>query len=107
MQTFFLSGMLAGAAGILVGLTFNSIHFMMGEPYLLRAFTVLILGGLGSLSGALVASLVLGVVQSLSGAYLPPGVTDIVVFAILFLMLVLRPNGLFGEPLANSGTARR
>jgi len=107
MQTFFLSGVLAGASGILIGLTFNSIHFMMGEPYLLRAFAVLILGGLGSLVGAVVASLILGVAQSLSGAYLPAGFIDIVVFAIIFGMLVVRPNGLFGKAVANSGTARQ
>jgi len=70
---------------------------MMGEPYLLRAFAILILGGLGSLAGAVVSALVLGVVQSLSGAYLPPGFVDTSSSAILFVMLMVRPNGLFGE----------
>lgn len=97
-QTFFLSGALAGAAGVLVGLAFNSIHFLMGEPYLLRGFVVIILGGLGSVSGALVAGLVFGMIQTLSIAYLPSGLTDTISFSLLFLMLLLRPNGLLGKP---------
>ena len=44
-QTFFISGALAGVAGIMIGLSFNSIHFYMGEPYLLKAFVVVVLGG--------------------------------------------------------------
>src|SRR5207248_3221877 len=87
-QTFFLSGVLAGAAGILVGLAFNSIHFMMGEPFLLRGFVVVILGGLGSTSGALFAGLLFGVLQTLTIAYLPSRLTDTVIFSILFLILM-------------------
>lgn len=96
-QTFFLSGALAGAAGVLVGLAFNSIHFLMGEPYLLRGFVVIILGGLGSVTGALVAGLLFGMIQTLSIAYLPSGLTDTVSFSLLFLILLLRPNGLLGK----------
>src|SRR5690606_23793332 len=70
---FFLSGALAGAAGVIVGINFNSVHFMMGESFLLKAFVICILGGLGSISGALVAGLILGVLESLSIAYLPAG----------------------------------
>ncbi|MEM8856245.1 MAG: branched-chain amino acid ABC transporter permease [Pseudomonadota bacterium] len=96
-QTFFLSGALAGAAGVLVGLAFNSIHFMMGEPYLLRGFVVIILGGLGSVSGALLAGLLFGMIQTLTIAYLPSGLTDTISFSLLFLILLLRPNGLLGQ----------
>lgn len=97
-QTFFLSGALAGAAGVLVGLAFNNIHFLMGEPYLLRGFVVVILGGLGSVAGGLVAGLLFGMIQTLSIAYLPSGLTDTISFTLLFLILLLRPNGLFGKP---------
>jgi branched-chain amino acid transport system permease protein len=101
-QTFFLSGALAGAAGVLVGLAFNSIHFMMGEPYLLRGFVVIILGGLGSIPGALLASLLFGMIQTLTIAYLPSGLTDTIIFSVLFLVLLVRPNGLLGRAATGS-----
>jgi branched-chain amino acid transport system permease protein len=105
-QTFFLSGALAGAAGVLVGLAFNSIHFLMGEPFLLRGFVAIVLGGLGSIPGALVGGLLLGVVQTLTTAYLPPLLTDAVIFSLLFVILWLRPNGLFGHGAPEGSTHR-
>ncbi len=99
-QTFFMSGALAAAAGVMVGLAFNNIHFMMGEPFLLRGFVVVILGGLGSIPGALVAGLLLGMIQTLSVAYLPSGLTDTIIFSLLFIILLLRPHGLLGKPEA-------
>ncbi|MCO5091227.1 branched-chain amino acid ABC transporter permease [Bosea sp. (in: a-proteobacteria)] len=96
-QTFFLSGVLAGAAGVLIGLVFNSVHFMMGEPQMLKAFVVLVLGGLGSLPGAVVAGLILGVLQTLTAVYLPVGLGDIVVYSLLFAVLLIYPNGIFGS----------
>jgi branched-chain amino acid transport system permease protein len=107
LQTFFISGALAGIAGVLIGLAFNSINFSMGEPYLLRGFVVLIVGGLGSLTGAVVAGLALGVIQTLTVAYLPSGLTDLIVYSALFLMLLVRPNGLFGGAVADARLARK
>ena len=101
-QTFFLSGTLAGAAGVLVGLAFNSIHFMMGEPWLLRGFVVLILGGLGSIPGAMLAGLLFGMIQTLTVAYFPSGLTDAIIFSLLFLLLLIRPHGLLGKPEAGA-----
>jgi branched-chain amino acid transport system permease protein len=103
-QTFFLSGALAGAAGVLVGLAFNSIHFMMGEPYLLRGFVVIILGGLGSIPGALLGGVLFGMIQTMTIAYLPSQLSDTIIFSILFIILLLRPNGLLGSTAA--GTIR-
>ena len=105
-QTFFLSGALAGAAGVMVGLAFNSIQFMMGEPFLLKAFVAIILGGLGSIPGALVGGLVLGLLQSLSGAYLEPTLVDAMIFSLLFVILMVRPDGLFVQSLPESATKR-
>ena len=105
-QTFFLSGALAGAAGVLVGLAFNSIHFMMGEPWLLRGFVVIILGGLGSIPGAMLAGLLFGMIQTLTIAYLPSGLTDAIIFSLLFLLLLIRPNGLLGRPEAGAMRGR-
>lgn len=107
LQTFFISGALAGLAGVLIGLAFNSISFAMGEPYLLRGFVVLILGGLGSLRGAVVAGLALGVIQTMSVAYFPTGLTEIIVYSLLFLVLLVRPNGLFGDAVNDARVARR
>jgi branched-chain amino acid transport system permease protein len=105
-QTFFVSGALAGAAGVLVGLAFNSIHFLMGEPFLLRGFVVVILGGLGSIPGALLAGILLGLIQTLTVAYLPSGLTDAIIFSLLFVILLVRPHGLLGKPEAGAMRGR-
>lgn len=96
-QTFFLSGALAGAAGVVIGLAFNSVHFLMGEPYLLRAFVVIVLGGLGSIGGALAGGLLLGIIQTLTISYLSSTLSDAIIYALLFAILLLRPSGLFGK----------
>ncbi|MCL7466132.1 branched-chain amino acid ABC transporter permease [Phaeovulum sp. NW3] len=107
LQTFFIAGALAGLAGVLIGLLFNSMQFLMGEPYMLRAFVVVVIGGLGSVPGAIVASLMLGVMQSLTVAYLPSGLTDAIIFTLLFIVLLIRPNGLFGDANAVAGGTRQ
>ncbi len=95
-QTFFISGALAGAAGVLIGIAFNAVHFLMGEPYMLRAFVVIVLGGLGSIAGAVVAGLLLGLVQTLTIAYVSTALSDAVIFSLLFMTLLVRPTGFFG-----------
>ncbi|WP_374664508.1 branched-chain amino acid ABC transporter permease [Ramlibacter sp.] len=100
LQVFFISGALAGMAGVLIGLVFNSVHFAMGEPLLLRAFVIIILGGLGSIPGALIAGLAIGIVQTLSVAYVSSGFAEAIVFLALFIVIVVRPTGLFGQPTA-------
>ena len=106
-QTFFLSGALAGAAGVLIGLAFNSIQFTMGEPFLLRGFVVIVLGGMGSIPGAMVGGLLLGMMQTLTAAYLPAGLTDAIIFSLLFVILLVRPYGLFGKETAGAMRAQR
>lgn len=107
MLTFSIAGAMAAIAGVMIALSFNSIQFMMGEPYMIKAFVVVVLGGLGNLAGAVVASLLLGVAQALSAAYLPPGLTDILIFSTLFVVLIFKPNGLFGGALAPAGVGRQ
>jgi len=106
-KTYFLAGALAGAAGVLVGLAFNSINFVMGEPYLMFGFVIIILGGLGSIPGALMAAVVFGMGQTLTIAYLPTGLTDTVIFLALFLILLFRPHGLMGTEEAGNIRGRR
>lgn len=105
-QVFLIAGGLAGAAGVMVGLNFNSVHFLMGETFLLKAFVICILGGLGSVGGAMVAGLVLGILETLSIAYLPPGLTEIVIYGSLFVVLLVRPAGIFGT-IGSAGRAYR
>ena len=106
-QVFFISGALAGIAGVLIGIVFNSVQFMMGEPLLLRAFVIVVLGGLGSIPGALVAGLLIGLIQTLTVAYLSAGLADALVFSTLFLVLLVRPTGLFGGVGAVARVTRR
>ena len=106
VQTFFISGFMAGIAGILIGLSFNSIDAHMGAPYMLRAFVIIVLGGLGSIPGCVVAALIFGVIQTLCIAYMPAGSPDIVLYSLLFLVLLIRPSGLFGAGGSAVGVGR-
>ena len=92
-----LSGSLAGAAGVLIGLDFNAIHPYMGESMMLRGFVVVIVGGLGDIRGALIAGVALGVVEVLTAGYVSSGLKEAVAFAILVAVLWTRPAGLFGR----------
>ena len=93
----FLSGSLAGAGGVLIGLNFNAIQPYMGESMMLRGFVVIIAGGMGDSRGALVAGLLLGVIEVLTAGYVASGLKEAVAFAILVLVLWTRPQGLFGR----------
>jgi branched-chain amino acid transport system permease protein len=95
LQTFFIAGGLAAAGGVLIGLAYNSVHFLMGEPFMLRAFVVIVAGGLGSVTGAVVAGVLLGLVQTLSVAYFSSSLADVLIFSLLFVLLLLRPQGMF------------
>jgi branched-chain amino acid transport system permease protein len=93
----FISGSLAGAGGVLIGLNFNAIHPFMGETMMLRGFVVIIVGGLGDIRGALIAGTALGIIEVLTAGYLASGFKEAVAFAILVLVLWTRPQGLFGQ----------
>lgn len=95
--TAFVSSALGGAAGVLTGLNFNAIHTYMGGPILHRGIAVIILGGMGDVRGALLGGLVLGFAEVLSVAYVSSDFRDAVAFGLLFLILLIRPSGLFGR----------
>jgi branched-chain amino acid transport system permease protein len=89
-----ITAILGGIAGILVSpITF--IHMHMGL-FVIKAFPAAILGGFSSIPGAIVGGLIIGVVESLSGFYLPEGWKDVTAWIILVLILLVRPQGLFG-----------
>ncbi len=92
-----LAAAVAAIAGLLLApITF--VHANMGFIGL-KAMPAAVVGGFGSLPGALVGGLVIGVVESLSGFYLPEGFKDVAAYVVVLIMLVVRPNGLFGERL--------
>ncbi len=93
----FISGCLAGAGGVLIGLNFNAIHPYMGEAMMLRGFVVIIVGGLGDIRGALLAGLALGVIEVMTAGYVSSGLKEAVAFLILVAVLWTRPSGLFGR----------
>jgi branched-chain amino acid transport system permease protein len=93
----FTSGCLAGAGGVLIGLNFNAIHPYMGEAMMLRGFVVIIIGGLGDIRGALIAGLLLGIVEVMTAAYIDSNLKEAVAFAILVAVLWTKPSGLFGR----------
>jgi branched-chain amino acid transport system permease protein len=93
----FFSGGLAGAAGVLIGLNFNAVQPYMGEDMMLRGFAVIILGGLGDIGGAVIAGLLLGIIEVLTAGYLSSELKEAVAFLLLVLVLWTRPTGLFGR----------
>ncbi|MQA83401.1 MAG: branched-chain amino acid ABC transporter permease [Streptosporangiales bacterium] len=97
LLTFFLGSVLAGAAGVMQGLYYTQINFIMGFLIGLRAFTAAVLGGIGNIPGAMVAGLLIGLLQSFAAAYVSARWTDALVFCVLILVLVVKPTGLFGE----------
>jgi branched-chain amino acid transport system permease protein len=93
--TFFLGSALAGAAGVLFGLTFTRITYLMGFTAGLKGFTAAVLGGIGNIPGAMLGGLLLGLAENLA-----IGVTstykDLIAFVVLVLVLLVRPTGLLG-----------
>ncbi|HEX6512072.1 MAG TPA: branched-chain amino acid ABC transporter permease, partial [Chloroflexota bacterium] len=97
--TYAIGGAAAGAAGSLIILNY-SMNPGGGEFYTLIGFVVCVLGGLGSISGALVGGLVFGVVQSLSQAFIGPAFQNAIAFGLLVVILLIRPSGLLGKATA-------
>ena len=92
-----LASAVAAIAGLLLApITF--VHANMGFIGL-KAFPAAVVGGFGSLPGAIVGGLVIGIVESLSGFYLPDGFKDVAAYVVVLIMLMVKPNGLFGETL--------
>ncbi len=105
-KTFFIGSALAGAAGILVGLVFGSINHFMGFSYGLKGFTAAVVGGIGSIPGAMFGGLFIGLSEAFSVGYiedltrgrLGSAFSDLVVFLILIVFMLFRPQGIFGKP---------
>jgi branched-chain amino acid transport system permease protein len=96
---FGLGAGLAGAAGVLISLSY-SLSPTMGDPFVITAFVVCVLGGLGSVQGALVGGLVYGIVETFGAQYIGTGLQDAVALVVLLLVLTFRPTGLLGKATA-------
>lgn len=92
----FTAAALGGAAGVLIGLSFNAISPFMGQPILPKGIAVIILGGMGDIRGAMIGGLFLGFAEVMSVAYLSSDYRDAIAFGLVFIILLLRPQGLFG-----------
>jgi branched-chain amino acid transport system permease protein len=95
--TFLIGGLLAGAAGLIYALYNGTVRFNQGFTAGLIAFTAAVMGGIGNLKGAVVGGLIIGVIQAISDTHYGQQWTEAVVFAILILIMVFKPDGLFGE----------
>jgi len=100
--TSFIAAALGGTAGILIGLSFNAISPFMGQPMLHKGIAAIILGGLGDVRGAVLGGLFLGVTEVFAVTFLSSEYRDALSFGLLFLMLLWRPQGLFGASATRS-----
>lgn len=95
--TFALGSALAGIAGVLVAISYPSITPYIGVMPGLKSFVAAVLGGIGSIPGALVDGLLIGILETLSKAYISTSFSDAIVFGILILILLIKPSGLLGK----------
>ena len=95
--TFFLGSALAGVAGVMSGLVFNQVYNLIGFVAGLKAFTAAVVGGIGSIAGAVLGGFIIGLAESFITGYVSPTYTNLIVFGILIAVLILRPSGLLGR----------
>jgi len=96
VATFFISSALAGAAGVMSGLLFSQIYHFMGFTAGLKGFTAAVVGGIGSIPGAMFGGILIGLAEAYTAGYLSSVYQDLIVFSILIAFMLARPTGLFG-----------
>jgi branched-chain amino acid transport system permease protein len=96
--TFFLGSALAGVAGVMAGLLFNQVTSTIGFIAGLKAFTASVVGGIGSMPGAMLGGLLIGIAESFITGYISSTYTNLIVFGVLIAVMLVRPTGLFGRP---------
>lgn len=95
--TFAISSALAAAAGVLVGIYYTSIGPLMGIIPGLKAFVAAVLGGIGSIPGAAVGGLLMGIIETMVSGYWSSTLQDAVAFGVLIFILIIKPSGIFGS----------
>ena len=96
--TFFIGSAMAGVAGVMSGLAFNQISATIGFLAGLKAFTAAVVGGIGSIPGAMIGGLFIGLCEAFAASYISSKYTDLIVFGILIVTMLIRPTGIFGRP---------
>jgi len=96
-MTFAIGASLAAFGGVTTGLYYGQISFLMGFLAGLKAFTAAVLGGIGNIPGAMLGGFIVGIVESLATGYISGRWKDVITFAVLIFILVVRPRGLLGE----------
>ena len=97
VSTFLIGSALAGAAGVMVGLVFYKVFFLMGFLAGLKGFTAAVVGGIGSIPGAMLGGLLIGFAEAFITGYVSSTFQDFFVFSILIAILLVRPSGLLGR----------
>jgi branched-chain amino acid transport system permease protein len=97
VATFLIGSILAGIAGVMFGLVFFSVFHLMGFTAGLKGFTAAVIGGIGSIPGAMLGGLLIGLAESFSGAYISSTFQDLIVFSLLIVVMLVRPRGLLGR----------
>ncbi len=98
--TFFVGSALAGAAGVLTGVVFTRVWHFMGFTAGLKGFTAAVLGGIGSIPGAMLGGFILGLAETFAVAFISSTYKDVVAFVVLVIVLLVRPQGLLGKRIA-------
>jgi branched-chain amino acid transport system permease protein len=98
--TFAIGAGFAGLGGVLYAIAYSSINTLMGVLPGLKAFVAAVLGGIGSIPGAFVGALIMGQAEAMTMGFISTPMRDAVAFAILIIVLLVRPTGIFGEPEA-------
>ncbi len=97
---FIIGPALGGVGGMMIGIYYGSFDFTLGWIFGLKAFIAAILGGIGNIPGAMLGGFILGIVETLGAGYGSPQWKDVIAYAVLIFILIVRPTGLLGEPTA-------
>lgn len=98
VAAFFIGSVLAGIAGVMVGLVFGRVWHLMGFVAGLKAFTAAVVGGIGSIPGAMLGGLVIGLAEAFTAGYISSTFQNLIVFGVLIAVMLVRPSGLLGSP---------
>ncbi|HSE80175.1 MAG TPA: branched-chain amino acid ABC transporter permease [Gaiellaceae bacterium] len=99
VSTFLIGSVLAGAAGVMVGLVFERVFHFMGFIAGLKGFTAAVIGGIGNIPGAMLGGLVIGLAEAFTASYISSTFQNLIVFGILIVVMLVRPTGILGSPV--------
>jgi branched-chain amino acid transport system permease protein len=99
VATFLIGSVLAGAAGVMVGLVFERVFHFMGFVAGLKGFTAAVIGGIGNIPGAMLGGLVIGLAEAFTASYISSTFQNLIVFGILIVVMLVRPTGILGSPV--------